>query len=143
MIFSFSSLITGFFKKCILNLPQHSHYMSVWPSERFRKMLQSRRSMEDLSAPTESPSVPWTQNKLYEPHLGREKPVTELIEPLLGITKPTEGLNMPYFNRKFGRRYFTAKVKRPISLPRHLLNLWRYYTDKANLKLVLFVITII
>ena len=35
------------------------------------------------------------QIKLYEPHLGKEKPVMGNTEPLLGITYPAEGLNKP------------------------------------------------
>ena len=40
------------------------------------------------------------------------KPVTGIIQPHLGITKPTEGLNMPWLRDEFGTRYkyFTTQV---------------------------------
>ena len=99
-------------KRCFLCLPQHRHWgVSLWPSERFWKMLWScKLSVEAFSAPTRSPpghlQVPRTQNKLYEPnlgntnllrginesHLGNKKPVTGIVQPHLGITKTTEGL---------------------------------------------------
>ena len=49
--------------------------------------------------------------------MGNEKPVTGIIQPHLGITKPIEGLNMPCLRIEFGRRYmyFTTQVKPPIT----------------------------
>ena len=128
----------GFLKRFFLSLPQHSHWVSLRPSERFWKMLWScklcyrlklsRRQHDHCPAILQ---VPRTQNKLYEPHLGNtkslrgtneshlgnEKPVTGIIQPHLGITKPTEGLNMPCLRNEFGRRYmyFTTQVKTPIT----------------------------
>ena len=34
--------------------------------------------------------------KLHEPDMGKQKPVEEIIEPLLGITKAADGTNKPY-----------------------------------------------
>ena len=63
------------------------------------------------------------QIELYEPHLGKEKPVMGdiepllgirkpvmgNIEPLLGITKPAEGLNKPCQGNVNGRKSFAAE----------------------------------
>ena len=54
-------------------------------------MLSSCRSMYS-SAPIEVK----TQIKFYQPHVGKEKPFKGIIERLLRITKPAEGLNKPY-----------------------------------------------
>ena len=53
---------------------------------------------------------------LNELHLGKENPVMRNIEPLLGITKPAEGLNKPCQGNVNGRKYFAAEgfnVKTP------------------------------
>ena len=36
------------------------------------------------------------QIKLYEPDVGKQKPVEEIMERLLGITKTADGTNKPY-----------------------------------------------
>ena len=46
---------------------------------------------------------------LNELHLTKEKPVMGNIEPLLGITKSTEGLNIPCQGNVNGRKYFAAE----------------------------------
>ena len=43
-----------------------------------------------------TPVLVKVQIKLYEPDMGRKKPVKGIIEPLFGITKATEGTNKPY-----------------------------------------------
>lgn len=43
-----------------------------------------------------TPVLAKTQIKLYEPDMGKQKPVRGIMEPLWGITKPTEGINKPY-----------------------------------------------
>ncbi|CAH3044414.1 unnamed protein product, partial [Porites lobata] len=58
------------------------------------------------------------QIKLYESHLGKEKPVMGNITPLLAITKPAEGLNKPCQGNGNvnGRKSFAAEgfnVKTP------------------------------
>ena len=49
------------------------------------------------------------QIKLYEPHLGKEKPVMGNNEPLLAITKPAEELNKPCQGNVNGRKSFAAE----------------------------------
>ena len=89
----------------------------------FRSMCQSGRmkgfetcfKVEDtwrrqnLHAAILRPPAKRIQIKLYEPHLGKEKPVMGNIERLLGITKPAEGLNKPCQGNVNGRKPFAAE----------------------------------
>ena len=50
---------------------------------------------QNLHAAILRPPAKRIQIKLYESHLGKEKPVMGNITPLLAITKPAEGLNKP------------------------------------------------
>ena len=93
-------------------MPQLSKYVSIRSNERFRKVLQSWRYL----APTESMLQfcdrlrrGYKLIKLYEPRLGKEKPVMGNIEPLWGITKPAEGLNKPCQVNVNGRKSFAAE----------------------------------
>ena len=88
----------------------------------FRSMCQSGRmkgfetcfKVEDtwrrqnLHAAILRPPAKRIQIKLYEPHLGKEKPVMGNIEPLLGITMPAEGLNKPCQGNVNGRKPFAG-----------------------------------
>ena len=74
--------------------------------------------------------------KLYEPHLGKEKPVMGNIEFLLGITKPTEGLNKPCQGNLNGRKSFAAEGFN-VKIPFIIRKLWQFPSDKVILELVI------
>ena len=79
------------------------------------------------------------QIKLYEPHLGKEKPVMWNIDPLLGIPKPAEGLNKPCQGNVNGRKSFAAEgiMWKYLSLAKHIRKLWRFPSYKVILELVI------
>ena len=73
-------------------MPQLSKYVSIWPNERFRKVLkglkvedQATWHRQNLHAAILRPLAKRIQIKPYEPHLRKEKPVMGNTEPLLGI----------------------------------------------------------
>ena len=64
---------------------------------------------QNLHAAILRPPAKRIQIKLYELHLGKEKPVMGNIEPLLAITKPAEGLNKPCQRNANGGKSFAAE----------------------------------
>ena len=78
--------------------------------ERFFKVEdQGTWCRQHLHAAILQPPAKRIQIKLYEPHLEKEKPVMGDIEFLLGITRPTEGLNKPCQGNLNGRKSFAAE----------------------------------
>ena len=64
---------------------------------------------QNLHAAILQPPAKRIQIKLYEPHLGKEKPIMGNIEPLLGITKAAEVLNKPCQGNVNGGKSFAAE----------------------------------
>ena len=64
---------------------------------------------QNLHAAILRPPAKRIQIKLYEPHLGKEKPVMGNIEPLLAITKPAKGLNKPCQGNVNDRKSFATE----------------------------------
>ena len=76
------------------------------------------------------------QIKLYEAHLGKEKPVMGNIEFLLGITKPAEGWNKPCQGNLNGKKSFAAEGFN-VKIPFIIRKLWQFPSDKVILELVI------
>ena len=91
---------------------------------------------QNLHATILRPPAKRIQIKLYEPHLGKEKPVMGNIEFLLGITKPAEGLNKPCQGNLNGRKSFAAEGFN-VKIPFIIRKLWQFPSDKVILELVI------
>ena len=91
---------------------------------------------QNLHAAILQPPAKRIQIKLYEPHLGKEKPVMGNIEFLLGITKPAEGLNKPCQGNLNGRKSFAAEGFN-VKIPFIIRELWQFPSDKVILELVI------
>ena len=97
-LFSFSCVCHEFLKRCCLNMSQLSKYGATWRSKWLWQMLSSCRSLHSLLLCLRRQTF-----KFYRSHMGKIKPFKgiieqrlEIIEPLLGITKPAEGINKSY-----------------------------------------------
>ena len=91
-------LCDEFLKTYFLSMPQLSKLMCqsgrMKGFERcFKVEDQGTWRRQNLHATILRPPAKRIQIKLYEPHLGKEKPVMGNIDSLLAITKPAEGLN--------------------------------------------------
>ena len=96
-------LCDEFLKRYFLSMPQLSKLCQSGRIKGFERCFK----VDDQG--TWRPPAKRIQIKLYEPHLGKEKPVVGNIEPLLGITKPAKGLNKPCQGNVNGRKSFAAE----------------------------------
>ena len=91
---------------------------------------------QNLHAAILQPPAKRIQIKLYEAHLGKEKPVMGNVEFLLGITKPTEGWNKPCQGNLNGKKSFAAEGFN-VKIPFIIRKLWQFPSDKVILELVI------
>ena len=149
------NICNGFLKRFFNSLPQHSHWLSLWPSERFWKMLWSYKLCYRLKlSPRQHDhcpailQVPRTQNKLYEPHSGNTKGLWGINEPHLGNEKPLTKIIQPHLGIVYEMNLaedtcISLHKWKHLSLDKHVRKLWRFYTEERNLELVFFTISTI
>ena len=109
-----SSFVLNFLKTYFRSMPQLSKYESIWPNERFRKVLQSWRSR--YLAPTESACTnilrpPANRMRATSSHLGKERSLRALNE--LQIAKKyfaAEGFNVkiPFISQSYTKAVATS-----------------------------------